>query len=202
MSKSIAFIILLTAALFACSKKEAATSPSSETAPATTQTTATTATTAPPPAAAAPASNAATSSTPAAAAPAGIASADGERSGVKVVVQELKRTSGGTVAMKFSITNGSENKVGGGYEFGDKDHEIIDHGSVGGVQLIDEAGKRKYFVVRDTGGKCVCSQGIKDVQPGETENFWARFPAPPDSVQKITVVVPHFQPMDDVPIGK
>jgi len=198
MSKSIAFILLLTAALFACSKKEAATS---------TATTQTTATTAPPPAivnttSTATASTATASAAPAVAAPAGIASADGETNGVKVVVQELKRTSGGTVAMKFTITNGSDKAVGGGYDYGDKDHEIIDHGSVGGVQLVDEAGKKKYFVVRDTGGKCVCSQGIKEVQPGQSENFWARFPAPPDTVQKITVIVPHFQPMDDVPIGK
>ena len=30
----------------------------------------------------------------------------------------------------------------------------------------------------------------------------AKFPAPPDSVQKIGVVVPHFIPMDDVPISR
>lgn len=195
MSKSIASILLLTAVLFACPKKEepAPSSTTSSAAPAAapTATTATTATN-PPPSATLTSVNA----------PAGIASADGETSGVKVVVQELKRTSGGTVSMKFSITNGSEKSVGSGYEFADKDHEIIDHGSVGGVQLIDEGGKKKYFVVRDTDGKCVCSQRIKDVKPGETENFWARFPAPPDTVQKITVIVPHFQPMDDVPIGK
>ncbi len=197
MSKSIASILLLTAALFACSKKEPAPSTTSSATPAVAPT-ATTAPTAAPPPSAAPA----TGTAPAAAAPGGIASADGESSGVKVVVQELKRTSGGTVSMKFSITNGSDKSVGSGYEFADKDHEITDHGSVGGVQLIDEGGKKKYFVVRDTDGKCVCSQKIKDVKPGESENFWARFPAPPDSVQKITVIVPHFQPMDDVPISK
>ena len=130
------------------------------------------------------------------------ASADGETSGVKVVVQELKRTSGGTVSMKFTITNGSDKEVGGGYSYGDKDHEIIDHGSVGGVQLVDEAGKKKYLVVRDSGAKCVCSQGLKDIKEGETVSLWARFPAPPDNVQKITVLIPHFQPMDDVPISK
>jgi hypothetical protein len=119
-----------------------------------------------------------------------------------VVVQELKRTSGGTVAMKFTITNGSDKAMGTGYAFGDKDHETIDFNSVGGVHLVDEAGKKKYFVVRDTDGKCVCSQGVKDLKPGGTANLWARFPAPPDNVAKIAVIVPHFQPMDDVPIGK
>jgi hypothetical protein len=185
MSKWIASIVLLSAVLLACPKKEPA-------AP-----TATTATTPAPPPTSAPA----TGTAPAAAAPAGIASADGETNGVKVVVQELKRTNGGTVSMKFSITNGSDKRVNNGYEFADKDHEALDYNSVGGVQLIDEGGRKKYFVIR-AGGKCVCSQGIKEVKPGETENFWARFPAPPDTVQKITVVIPHFQPMDDVPIGK
>jgi hypothetical protein len=190
MTKWIAPVVLLAALLVACPKKEPAPANTSSSAPVP-------ATTAPAPP---PASTATTA--PSAAAPAGIASADSETSGVKVVVQELKRTSGGTVSLKFTITNGSDKRVNNGYEFADKDHEIIDHNSVGGVQLIDEAGKKKYFVVRDTDGKCVCSQGIKEVKPGESENFWARFPAPPDNVQKITVVIPHFQPMDDVPLGK
>src|SRR5437870_2327970 len=135
MSKSIASALLIAVALLACSKNEPAPATSSSAAP-----TATTATTPAPPPAAAPATGTAPA---AAAAPAGIASADGETSGVKVVVQELKRTSGGTVSMKFTITNGSDKSVGSGYEFADKDHEIIDHGSVGGVQLIDEGGKKK-----------------------------------------------------------
>jgi hypothetical protein len=197
MSKMIASAILIAVAFLACSKNEPA--------PAATTSTTTTTTTAPPPAIVNTTNTAPAAVVPAAtpaAAPAGIASADGETSGTKVVVQELKRTSGGTVAMKFTIANGSDKSIGSGYEFADKDHEIVDHGSVGGVQLIDEGGKKKYFVVRDTAGKCVCSQGIKDVKPGQSESFWARFPAPPDTVQKITVIVPHFQPMDDVPIGR
>src|SRR5436305_13731720 len=122
MSKSIASALLIAVALLACSKNEPAPATSSSAAPtvttATTAATATTATTAAPPPAAAPA----TGTTPAAAAPAGIASADGETSGVQVVVQELTRTSGGTVPMKFTITNGPDKEVGGGYSYGDKDH--------------------------------------------------------------------------------
>ncbi|HEY6136208.1 MAG TPA: hypothetical protein VI670_00420 [Thermoanaerobaculia bacterium] len=193
-NKSIATFLLLSAGLFACPKNEPATSTAASAA-------APTATTAPA-SAPAPAPAPASAGTAAANVPAGIASADAETSGVKVVVQELKRTSGGTVAMKFTITNGSDKAMGTGYAFGDKDHEIADFNSVGGVHLVDEAGKKKYFVVRDTDGKCVCSQGVKDLKPGGTANLWARFPAPPDNVAKITVIVPHFQPMDDVPIGR
>jgi hypothetical protein len=196
MTKWIAPVILLAAVLAACPKKEPAPANTASSAPATS-------TTAPaPPAASTPATTTTAAAAPAVAAPAGIASADGETSGVKVVVQELKRTSGGTVSLKFTITNGSDKRVGTGYTFADKDHEALDYGSVGGVQLVDEAGQKKYFVVRDTAGKCVCSQGVKEISEGETSSLWARFPAPPDTVQKITVIIPHFQPMDDVPISR
>ena len=138
---------------------------------------------------------------PAAPAATGIASSDGEESGVKVVVQELKRGSADTVTLKFTIINGSAKKLIFGYAMGDPKHGASDYASVGGVQLIDEAGKKKYFVVRDTQNKCVCSQEVKDIAPGSSKNLWAKFPAPPANVQKISVVIPRFGPMDDVPIS-
>lgn len=175
--------------LLACAKKEAAVTENPAPPPATeTQ-------------AAAPAAATSEVAPPAAAAPAGIATADGEQSGITLSVQELKRTSGGTVSLKFSITNASSESLGYGYDFGEKDR-TPDFGSMGGVVLIDEANKKKYFVVRDSEGQCVCSRGLKDQKAGETRNLWARFPAPPDDVQKLSVVVPHFSPMDDVPLSR
>lgn len=151
--------------------------------------------------AAAPAPVAAPAAAPAVAVPAGIASADGETSGVTATVRELKRTSGGTVSLKLVITNGSAKELDTGYAFVDPDNEVRDFNSIGGVQLIDPVGKKKYFVARDAENKCVCSQGVKGIAPGASVNLWAKFPAPPPDVQKISVIIPHFSPMDDVPIG-
>lgn len=137
-----------------------------------------------------------------AAAPTGIATADGETAGVTATIKELKRSSGGTLSLKFTIVNSSPKKMDIGYTFVDPSNEVRDFGSFGGVHLIDPVGKKKYFVARDAGGKCVCSQGVKDVPPGESINVWAKFPAPPDDVEKISVVIPHFSPLDDVPISK
>jgi hypothetical protein len=105
-----------------------------------------------------------------------IATADGEKSGVRVEVTELKRSSGGTVNLKFAMINDSDAAVSFDYNFADKDHEVTDFGGIGGVHLVDPVGKKKYFV--------------------------AKFPAPPDDVQKISVMVPHFAPMDDVSLGR
>jgi hypothetical protein len=117
-------------------------------------------------------------------------------------VAELKRGSGGTVTLKMAFVNDSEKAIGFGYNFADPDHQIRDHGSIGAVQLVDPVGKKKYFVARDSGGKCVCSTDIPDVAPHSRLSLWAKFPAPPDDVQKISIVIPHFQPLDDVAISR
>lgn len=193
--------VALSISLMACAKKETTTNASPPppaavtTQAAVSQTTAPAAAPQPAPATAAPAATAA-------AAPSGIATADGEQAGVQAVVQELKRTSGGMLSLKFTITNGSKKRVGFGYDFGDPDHSIADFGSIGGVQLIDQEGKKKYFVVRDSDKKCVCSRGVHDIDSGEAVSVWAKFPAPADSVQKISIVIPHFSPLDDVPISR
>jgi hypothetical protein len=137
-------------------------------------------------------------STPSAAA---IATADGETSGTRVEITELKRSSDNTVTLKFVIVNDSAKAIGFGYDYGDKDNSIKDFSSVGGVNLVDSAGKKKYFVVRDTESNCLCSRGLKDIAPASRANLWAKFPAPPDDVQKISVVIPHFGPLDDVTIS-
>lgn len=129
-----------------------------------------------------------------------VASTDGESSGVRLDVTELKRSSGNTLTLKFTIVNASDDRFGFGYDMGDKDFN--DFSNVGGVHLIDAANKKKYLVVRDSQKNCVCSSKLKDIQPGKSLNLWAKFPAPPETVQAISIVVPHFIPLDDVPIGQ
>ena len=194
--RRVVFLLVLIAA--ACAKKEAMPVSPPSAAPSQTATAAS----APSPV---PDTVATTSSTAAAAPPAAagaIATADGEESGVTVAIKELKRASGGIVSLKFVITNGSSKRLGFGYDFGDPEHAVPDFGSVGGVQLLDPVGKKKYFVARDSEGKCICSRGVKDLAEGASVNLWAKFPAPPDDVQKISIVLPHFSPMDDVPISR
>jgi len=182
--------ILIVAALvtvFACKKTETAPpAPSTATAATTTapapQPTATTASVAP--------------------AAGAVAATDGETGGTHIDVTEFKRSSGNTVSLKFVLSNnGSERFDMWGYKLGDRESKS-DYKGVGGIHLVDPVNKKKYFVVRDSEGKCVCSNEVADVQPGSRVNLWAKFPAPPPEVSKITIEIPHFQPMDDVTIAQ
>jgi hypothetical protein len=148
------------------------------------------------------AENASAPATPAAPAARAIATADGEKAGTRVEINELKRSGDNTVTLKFAIINDGPDKLSFGYDFGDEANHIKDYDSIGGVNLVDSAGKKKYFVVRDTENNCLCSSGVKDLAPKSRTNLWAKFPSPPDDAQKISIVIPHFGPIDDVPISR
>jgi hypothetical protein len=126
-----------------------------------------------------------------------IATTDGETPGLSIQVQELKVVSG-ALMLEFTLKNGSDQGVDLYSTMSGSEGQSVD-----GIYLIDVPGKKKYFVVEDTDNHCLCSRTInRNVAPNGSEAFWAKFPAPPDSVQKIGIVVPHFIPMDDVPISR
>jgi hypothetical protein len=133
---------------------------------------------------------------PAPVTPGGLLSTQGEFPGITVAVQELKRSSN-TLTLKLVMANQSSQSFPAYYDFFEKEGHSVD-----GVHLIDPVGKKKYFVVRDTDGACLCSRQIQDIAPGAQSVLWAKFPAPPDDVQKMTVEIPHFPPLEDVPISR
>ena len=139
---------------------------------------------------------------PAAPAVVAIATADGEKADTRVDITELKRSSDNTVTLKFALVNDSADRLSFSYDYGDSQYSTIDFNTIGGVTLVDGANKKKYFVVRDTENNCLCSRGLKDIPAKSRGNVWAKFPAPPEDVQKISIVIPHFGPMDDVPISR
>lgn len=131
-----------------------------------------------------------------------VAKTDGEQTGLRIEVVDLKRSSGETLTLRFDLINDS----GAAwkpeeYYFGDyKGYVNQDGANLGAITLIDPVGKKKYFVVRDTDKNCVCSNNIPSVNAKSHVALWAKFPAPSADVKKISVAIPHFIPMDDVAI--
>jgi hypothetical protein len=120
-----------------------------------------------------------------------IATADGEQSGVRIDITELKRTSGDTLTMKFTLVNDSGETVSP-YNFFESVHSDLRN-----VHLIDAVGRKKYLTIMDASNNCVCSGGVShDLESGKSLNLWARFPAPPAEVKEVSVVFPHFIPTD------
>lgn len=190
----IAVLVILVSVAAGCQKDEPlpphqAATPVTETASTSTSTTETTSS----------AVTATPASSPAPPPGGAVATTEGEQSGVSLTVTEFKRGSGGTATLKFTIVNGGTQPLNFGYGMADPANSNIDYNTVGGVHLIDPVNKKKYFVVRDSDNRCVCSRDLKPIEPGGRLTLWAKFPAP--DVQRVTLIVPHFIPMDDVPIS-
>ena len=127
---------------------------------------------------------------------------EGTIPGFSIVIQDLKRDQANSVTLRFQMINNSDKSVCLGGKFKDPASKSVGGGNdLGGVHLIDNVNKKKYLVVRDTSGKCVCAE-IRNLGKGEKASLWAKFAAPPENVDKITVVVPDFQPVDNVPITR
>ena len=135
-----------------------------------------------------------------AAAPAGAAdaTADAETPGVRLEITEMKRDSGGTLTLRMVMINETDKPFGSGCTFRE---DSMPCNTISGVHLIDAANKKKYPVVRDDQRKCLCS-GFESLKANSRLNLWAKLPAPPEAVEKISVIFPGFMPMDDVPIRK
>jgi hypothetical protein len=119
--------------------------------------------------------------------------------GTRIEVTELKRSSGGTLTLRFTIVNESQTTLDVAAVSSMLD--TFAGYTVANVHLIDPVGRKKYFTAKDVEGKCVCSV-YAFVQPGQRFNHWAKFPVPPDDVEKVSVVIPTFGPADDVPISR
>jgi len=127
-----------------------------------------------------------------------VATTDGQASGIRLAVQDLK-VANGVATLRFTVTNESDKQLHYNTMVDPSGGEA---GSVDGIYLVDAANKKKYLVVKDADKHCLCSRNLEHFPSKSSANLWAKFPAPPDSVQKVGVVVPHFIPMDDVPIAR
>jgi hypothetical protein len=136
---------------------------------------------------------------PAAASDPAIASSDGDTPGLKVELNSLVRGSD-TVTLKFTVVNNSPKAMGMFYGLGGSGY--AGNSDASGVNLIDTVSKKKYFPLADTDKTCICSHDIENLAPGTQVALWVKYPAPPPSVAKISVDVPHFIPLDDVPISQ
>jgi hypothetical protein len=107
-----------------------------------------------------------------------------------VAITSLKRGSGDLVTLKFDLT------VPAGPSY-----STISFGTfnVDAPYLIDPAGQKKYLVVKDTSGTCICSRS--DITSGATMSWYTTFPPLPDAVKTVTVVLPLFAPFENVPVS-
>ncbi|MFI6575068.1 hypothetical protein ACIBFB_04650 [Nocardiopsis sp. NPDC050513] len=82
---------------------------------------------------------------------------------------------------------------------------LYDGQGFSGVSTLDPAEGTRYHPVMDGTGSCLCSgernnEFIAALNPGEQVAYWSLFSVPAD-LETVTVEIPNFDPIEDVPIS-
>lgn len=113
---------------------------------------------------------------------------------VSITINSAVRDSGGFVTVQGELTNDGSDIFDANDFRGNETALVASGASVAGAVLVDEAGKKRYYVLRDTDGRCLCTMGLEDIQPKETRPFFAQFPSPPESTTSVEFELPTMPP--------
>jgi hypothetical protein len=157
---------------------------------------------APQPAAAAPAPAAPAPAAPAAPAPAPTpVLASGEYtndSQLRADLLEVKRVSGGSLTVRWRVTNTAPQSQG---MVATEPKKISYRYHFNQLYYTDPAENKKYQYLSDSQGHQLLQIYEGEYAPGQQRGNWAKFPAPPATSKKITVHVPNFPPFEDIPVA-
>ncbi|MEU4097736.1 hypothetical protein [Streptomyces sp. NPDC026673] len=113
---------------------------------------------------------------------------------ITVTLSEATRDSGGFVTVKGTLTNDGTSPFNATSWVGQEVALQKSGASVAGAVLVDAVGKKRYYVLRDTEGKCLCTMGLTLIKPGETRPVFAQFPAPPAGTTEVEFQLPTMPP--------
>ncbi|WP_326572674.1 hypothetical protein [Actinacidiphila glaucinigra] len=113
---------------------------------------------------------------------------------ITVTISEATRDPGGFVTVKGSISNNGDDTFNAATWRGDELAVAKSGASVAGAVLVDSVGKKRYYVLRDTDGICLCTTKLIGIRPEETRPFFAQFPAPPEGTTEMEFQLPTMPP--------
>ncbi|MGW5475918.1 hypothetical protein [Streptomyces sp. NPDC004008] len=114
--------------------------------------------------------------------------------GLTLAITSAKREAGGFVTVEGTVTNNTSDIWLAETWRGDERELTRNGSSLAGANLIDQKGKKKYLVLRDTTGRCLCTKFDGPVRQGQTADWFAQFPAPPEGTDTVDFQVGAMPP--------
>jgi hypothetical protein len=117
------------------------------------------------------------------------------RSGLRLTINSAQRDSGGFLTVTGKLKNTSDSAAIIPPEARGNETEILKHGtSLGGATLVDSAGKKRYYVLRDTEGRPLATSALSSLAAGAQVTVFAQFPSPPSTTSEVSFQLPTFSP--------
>ncbi|MEU9197041.1 hypothetical protein [Streptomyces hundungensis] len=120
-----------------------------------------------------------------------LATVQGEN-GIEMSITAAKRDTGGFVTVEGVVKNTGKDFYTMPDWQGDETELRNNGASMAGSSLVDKAGKKRYLILRDTDGRCLCTK-FSGLGAGKDSTFFAQFPAPPSNTTEVDFQVPHMK---------
>ncbi|MEV8308410.1 hypothetical protein AB0P36_13875 [Streptomyces flavidovirens] len=114
-----------------------------------------------------------------------LAEVTGGGNNTTLIVNSAVRDEGGFLTVSGRMKNGS-GKFWNPTSWRGNEKELSGNAaSMAGASLVDQVGKKKYLILRDTDGRCLCTQFSGGFKENEEKTWYAQFPAPPAETVKV-----------------
>lgn len=114
--------------------------------------------------------------------------------GVVVSVHSAVRDPGGFVTIQATLENKGKESFDP-VRLKSQEEAIKSKSDISGATLIDKKGKKRYMILRDTDGQCLCTTSLPLTKPGDTRPIFAQFPAPPKDSKLVEFQLPTMSPV-------
>ncbi|MEO3976023.1 hypothetical protein [Streptomyces sp. CAU 1734] len=111
--------------------------------------------------------------------------------GFEFTITGAARDEGGFLTISGTVANTSGKSQVPPIQWNGQESQVKRTGrSFAGMTLVDKKDKKRYYVLRDTDGYPLTTTGLTPFGAGESVDFFAQFPAPPEATTSVEVQIP------------
>ncbi|WP_243740934.1 hypothetical protein [Streptomyces sp. 8K308] len=111
-----------------------------------------------------------------------------------LTVTRAERETGGFLTIEGTLTNGGSETLFDLFWAG-SENELVENGfSMAGATVVAHEEGKRYLILRDTTGRCLCTGFGDGIEPGATVPWYAQFPAPDQGTTQVDFQVADLPP--------
>jgi hypothetical protein len=113
---------------------------------------------------------------------------------ITLTITRAERQPGDFLTVEGTLYNGGGESWGTN-DWAGEEKELAENGfSMAGATLIAREESKRYLILRDTEGRCLCTGFGLDIDAGETVNWYAQFPAPEPGTDEVDFQIGEMPP--------
>ncbi|MGK5533375.1 hypothetical protein [Streptomyces sp. URMC 129] len=114
---------------------------------------------------------------------------------ITLTITRAEREAGGFLTIEGTIHNGGSENWGTSAWAGEENELAGNDFSMAGATLTAQEERKRYLILRDTDGRCLCTNFGLQIDAGATQNWFAQFPQPDAETTEVDFQIGQMPPV-------